>query len=108
MSPLALAFAIGIVSASSLPLGALAAMVWHPGGRTIAFLMSFGGSAAESDPAIPSAKVVYILDTYEVVFSHGPYLVGVREATAQQPAEHLALQLYNRIKEASRESDDRN
>jgi hypothetical protein len=67
------------------------------------FLMSFGGSAAESDPAIPSAKVIYILDTYEVVFSHGPYLVGVREATAQQPAEHLALQLYNRIKEASRE-----
>ena len=67
------------------------------------FLMAFGGSAAESDLAIPSAKVIYILDTYEVVFSHGPYLVGVREAAAQQPAQDLALQLYNRIKEVSRE-----
>ena len=67
------------------------------------FLMAFGGSAAESDLAIPSAKVIFILDTYEVVFSHGPYLVGVREANAQQPAQDLALHLYNRIKEASRE-----
>jgi hypothetical protein len=69
------------------------------------FLMAFGGSATESDLAIPSAKVIYILDTYEVVFSHGPYLVGVREATAQQPAQDLALQLYDHIKEASRESE---
>jgi hypothetical protein len=67
------------------------------------FLMAFGGSAAESDLAIPSARVIYILDTYEVVYSHGPYLVGVREAAAQRPAQELALQLYNRIKEASRE-----
>jgi hypothetical protein len=72
------------------------------------FLMAFGGSAAESDLAIPSAKVIYILDTYEIVFSHGPYLAGVREAAAQQPAQDLALQLYNRIKEATRESDVRN
>ena len=72
------------------------------------FLMAFGGSAAESDPAIPSANVIYILDTYEVVFSHGPYLVGVREATAQKPAQDLAQQLYDRIKKVSRESDVRN
>ncbi|MBW2434554.1 MAG: hypothetical protein JRF36_13180 [Deltaproteobacteria bacterium] len=69
------------------------------------FLMAFGGSAAESDLAIPSAKIIYILDTYEIVCSHGPYLIGVREATAQQPAQDLALQLYNRIKEATGESD---
>ena len=67
------------------------------------FLMSFGGSAAESDLPIPSAKVIYILDTYEVVFSHGPYLVGVREATDKEAAQNLALQLVSRIKEANRE-----
>lgn len=72
------------------------------------FLMAFGGSAAESNLAIPSARVIFILDTYEVVFSYGPYLVGVREAAAQQPAKEMALQLYNRIKEATRESDVRN
>ena len=71
------------------------------------FLMAFGGSATESDLAIPSAKVIYILDTYEVVFSHGPYLVGVREATAQQAAQNLALQLVNRINETTSVSDIR-
>jgi hypothetical protein len=67
------------------------------------FLMAFGGSAVESDLAIPSAKIIYILDTYEVVCSRGPYLLGVREADAQQPAQDLALQLYNHVKEASGE-----
>ena len=67
------------------------------------FLMAFGGSAAKSHLAIPSAKLIYILDTYEVVFSHGPYLVGVREATDKQAAQNLALQLVNGIKEATRE-----
>jgi hypothetical protein len=67
------------------------------------FLLAFGGSAAESDLAIPSAKIIYILDTYEIVFSLGSYLVGVREANAQQPAQDLALQLFNRITEASGE-----
>lgn len=67
------------------------------------FLMTFGGSPAESDPAIPAARMIYILDTYEIVFSHGRYLVGVREAPEKQPAQQLALQLFNGIKEAARE-----
>ncbi len=45
MSPLWFAFLVGIVSALSLPLGAITAIFWKPGGRTIAFLMSFGGGA---------------------------------------------------------------
>ena len=67
------------------------------------FLIAFGGKTAESDLAIKTAKMIYILDTYEIVFSHGPYLAGVREAADQQPAQKLAMQLFNRIKEASRE-----
>ena len=67
------------------------------------FLIAFGGKTAESDLAIKTAKMIYILDTYEIVFSHGPYLAGVREAADQQPAQELAMQLFNRIKEASRE-----
>lgn len=72
------------------------------------FLMSFGGSPAESDPAIPAARTVYILDTYEIVFSHGHYLIGVREAPEKQPAQQLARRLFNAIQEAARESDVRN
>jgi len=67
------------------------------------FLIAFGGKTAESDLAIKSAKMIYILDTYEIVFSHGPYLAGVREAADQAPAQELALQLFNRIKAVSGE-----
>jgi CRP-like cAMP-binding protein len=45
MSQLLSAFLLGLVSACSLPLGALTARFYKPGDRTIAFLMSFGGGA---------------------------------------------------------------
>jgi hypothetical protein len=67
------------------------------------FLVEFGGKTDESDLGIKTAKMIHILDTYEVVFSHGPYLAGVREAADKQPAQELAMQLFNRIKEANNE-----
>jgi hypothetical protein len=67
------------------------------------FLVEFGGKTDESDPGIKTAKMIQILDTYEIVFSHGPYLAGVREAADRQPAQELAMQLFNRIKETTRE-----
>jgi hypothetical protein len=67
------------------------------------FLIAFGGKTAESDLAIKTAEMIYILDTYEIVFSHGPYLAGVREAADQPPAQELVMQLFNRIKEATGE-----
>ena len=39
------AFVFGVVSAASLPLGALAALVWTPRPRVTAALMAFGGGA---------------------------------------------------------------
>jgi len=68
------------------------------------FLTAFGGKTAEFDLPIESAKMVYILDTYEIVFSHGFYLVGVREAAEKQSARELAMRLFNHIKEARDES----
>ena len=67
------------------------------------FLISFGGEPVESETGIKTAKIINILDTYEIVFSHGPYLAGVREAADQQTARELALKLFNRIKEAGGE-----
>ena len=67
------------------------------------FLAEFGGKTAEADLAIKTAKMIHILDTYEIVFFHGRYLAGVREAADKQPAQELALQLFNRIKEATGE-----
>ena len=42
-------------------------------------------------------------DFYEIVFSHGPFLAGVREAADQATAQELAMQLFNRIKVVSGE-----
>ena len=67
------------------------------------FLVAFGGKTVGSDLTIKTAKMIHILDTYEIVFSHGPYLAGVREAADQGPAQELAMQLFNRIKEVSGE-----
>jgi hypothetical protein len=72
------------------------------------FLTEFGGKPAESGLGIKTAEMISILDTYEIVFSHGPYLAGVREAADKQSAQKLALQLFNRIKAATRESDVKN
>ena len=55
------------------------------------------------DLAIKTPKMIHNLDTYEIVFSHGPFLAGVREAADQQTAQELAMQLFNRIKEATGE-----
>jgi CRP-like cAMP-binding protein len=39
------AFVVGLISACSLPLGALATSVWRPSDRSTAILMAFGGGA---------------------------------------------------------------
>ena len=65
------------------------------------FLLAFGGKTVKSDPSIKTASMIRILDTYEIIFSHGRYLAGVREAVDQKSADELATQLFNRIKEAT-------
>jgi hypothetical protein len=69
------------------------------------FLTAFGGKPTDNDLEIKTARMIYILDTYEIVFSYGSYLAGVREAPEKQPAQELAMQLFNRIKEANPASD---
>ena len=69
------------------------------------FLTTFGGETAEFDSPIASAKMIYILDTYEIVFAHGAYLAGVREAEDKQTARELAMRLFKRIKAADPKSE---
>ncbi len=63
------------------------------------FLLAFGGEDLEPDPLIANAKVVRILDTYEVIFSQGHYVAGVREAEDLAQAVDLALILKKRLNE---------
>lgn len=67
------------------------------------FLAAFGGKRVEAELKIKTGSMIYILDTYEVVFSHGPYVAGVREAADLKTAQKLATHLFNRIKAATGE-----
>ncbi len=62
------------------------------------FLKTFGGQYQDAELSIKGARLVEILETYEVIFSCGPYVAGVREADNQQQAISLAVQLYERLK----------
>jgi hypothetical protein len=44
------------------------------------------------------------LETYEVIFSCGPFIAGVREAEDKEQAMNLALQLYEKLREVVGES----
>jgi len=68
------------------------------------FLETFGGQNIDVNLAIKDAKLIEILETYEVSFSCGPYIAGVREAGSKEQAVNLALQLYKRLKEVIDES----
>ncbi len=68
------------------------------------FLITFGGQAIENQLPVKDAHLVEILDTYEIIFFHGAYMAGVREAATIEQAKELVIRLYNRIKEVSGES----
>jgi hypothetical protein len=63
------------------------------------FLDTFGGQTLDADLPIKNAKLVEILETYEVTFSCGPFIAGVREADNKEQAISLAFQLYEKIRD---------
>lgn len=65
-----------------------------------AFLLTYGGQNIEEQVPIKGARIIKILDTYEIIFFRGSYLAGIREAATVQEAKMLADRLYGRIKEA--------
>jgi hypothetical protein len=68
------------------------------------FLETFGGQNLDTKLPIENAQLVEILETYEVIFSCGPYIAGVREAGNKEAAINLAVKLYEIIKEVVGES----
>jgi len=68
------------------------------------FLLTYGGQNIEEKLSIKDARLIKILDTFEIVFSHGSYLAGTREAATENQAKTLAIRLYHRIKEGDNES----
>jgi hypothetical protein len=69
-----------------------------------AFLLAYGGQNIKAQLPIKGARLIEILDTFEIVFSHGSYLAGIREAATINQAKTLAIRLYHRINEGGHES----
>ena len=67
------------------------------------FLLNFGGQKIAQQLPIKNAQMIEILDTYEIIFTYGPFLAGVREATTRDHAATLAIQLFNQIRQAAGE-----
>ena len=63
------------------------------------FLLKFGGTELKSNLNIPGAKLVEIMDTYELIFSRGSILAGVHGAENRKAAEELALLLNQSLVE---------
>ena len=66
------------------------------------FLLTFGGTELKSTLDIPGARLVEIMDTYEIVFSRGSILAGVHGAENRKAAEEIALMLNQSLAEKSR------
>lgn len=63
-----------------------------------AFILAFGGKAIETPPSIKGSQAMEVLDTFEIIFSRGHYLAGVREAPDLGSAKILAERLYEPLK----------
>jgi hypothetical protein len=65
-----------------------------------AFLLENGGKAVESEAFNgQNARLVEILDAFELIVSKGPILAGVREAPDRMTAERLGRLLIDRLAE---------
>ena len=65
------------------------------------FLIENGGVDVKSDINIPGAKLVEILDTFELIFSDGRFLAGVHAAEDKGQAEKFAGTLMQKLSGAS-------
>jgi hypothetical protein len=63
------------------------------------FLKDFGAKDHELRAQIEGAKLVEILDTYEMVFTAGRYLAGIHEAPSKEQAERVGKILKQRLNE---------
>lgn len=66
------------------------------------FLLANGGKEEKLTPNIPGARLMEIMETYELMFPHGSILAGVHGAENRTAAERLALMLKESIAEAGR------
>lgn len=65
------------------------------------YWIDYGGEELVAPDSLPDARMVTILDSYEIVMVHGAYLVGVHEASSRAFGLDLAVRLKRMIEESS-------
>lgn len=60
------------------------------------FLVAFGGKTSKNG----ELYIVDILDAFEIIFTYGPYIAGIHEATDRDRAMELARSLQTRLEDA--------
>jgi hypothetical protein len=63
-----------------------------------AFLVTYGGTVRAPEASLPSGQVIEIMDTFDIVFTVGPFVAGVHEAPDRSSAAELALRLNQTLK----------
>jgi hypothetical protein len=65
------------------------------------YWMDYGGEELVAPASLPDARMVNILDSYEIVMVHGAYLIGVHEASSLAFGVDLTVRLKRMIEEPS-------
>lgn len=65
------------------------------------YWIDYGGKELVAPDSLPDARMVTILDSYEIVMVHGAYLVGVHEASTRAFGLDLAVRLKRMLEESS-------
>ena len=65
------------------------------------YWMDYGGKELVTPDSLPDARIVTILDSYEIVMVHNEYLAGVHEASTQAFGLDLAVRLKRMLEESS-------
>lgn len=65
------------------------------------YWMDYGGEELVAPASLTGARIVTILDSYEIAMVHGAYLIGVHEASTLTFALDLAVRLKHMIEEPS-------
>ncbi|MEZ4550883.1 MAG: DUF6599 family protein [Desulfobacterales bacterium] len=60
-------------------------------------LLTYGATRVDASFLVDGAAVMRFFDTYEIVFSRGPYLAGVHEAVSLEAAAALARRLAKHL-----------
>jgi chemotaxis regulatin CheY-phosphate phosphatase CheZ len=63
------------------------------------FLVSFGAQKVDLNIELPEVYVLKIFDSLEAVFTRGPYLAGVHEASDEKRLKILVQTLYDGLSE---------